>query len=245
MDLKGQNTDPTRDWREHIGNCVHENRLGTSVYNNHLRFVDIDLCELQVASFLFLRNPLARSASEYYYCVDEGLRGPGSYSCRNGRKDQWQFSIQECLQMPKWNRTCGFEKHIGLYNMLTGFVCGFGGPCDCVGYHAIPCDDSRLREAVERGKYNLQYKFQTFGVVENWDLSMALLEHTFPKLKGLGEVEVVTERKTKRHLGLPEGEQDAEFRRILWPDLEIWSFAKDLLLKRSACLPTKEPADVS
>ena len=115
--------------------------------------------------------------------------------------------------------------------MLTGFVCGFGGPCDCVGYHAIPCDDSRLREAVERGKYNLQYKFQTFGVVENWDLSMALLEHTFPKLKGLGDVEVVTERKTKRHLGLPEGNKTKEM-----CNSQNYMCALKFVLKATLCL---------
>ena len=78
-------------------------------------------------------------------------------------------------------------------------------------------------------------------MVEEWDLSFQLLEHTFPMMNGLSKIQIENERQTKRHLGLPKEntEERKEYEHILWPDLEIWNFARKLLLKRKQCLMSK------
>merc|ERR1712083_882696 len=106
---------------------------------------------------------------------------------------------------------------MGLYNMLTAFVCGFEGACDCVGYHAKPCSEEELKEAVQIGKNNLSHNFQMFGLVEHWEKSLRMFETVFPRLEVFSEITIENERSTKRHLGLPKNpEQLRELEHILW-----------------------------
>eukprot|EP00494_Astrolonche_serrata_P013638 UN13762 len=72
--------------------------------------------------------------------------------------------------------------------MLTGFTCGFGGACDCVGYHAIPCSEEELQEAVEIGKENLLHNFQNvWGLLNTGKKSLKNVRRSISQIKGCGK----------------------------------------------------------
>lgn len=162
MQKRGYENDYAFRLREKIGQS--RNR---TVFEGHTFFVDLPP-EYSTAAISFVRDPIERLASSYYY-LRHGARTAterASFVRRFGNQ-----SLEECALSPG----CREKNELRYWcSIQTLYFCGMHKDCD-LNVFGIPEDT-----AFERAKKNILDNFLFVGLVEDFNTSVAILEQLIP-----------------------------------------------------------------
>jgi hypothetical protein len=156
---------------------------GAVLYDSHVRFLDFhEQGKPQPLYINLLREPVARAVSSYYYGFLSTDRPADSVEQRQKiRGSQKDLDINECLALPKHNRTCGFRR--ADMNLMASFFCGHDEVCRCLHSNTV-CSPATRRQAFLLAKSNLRLRYTVVGILEYMEESLELLEAKMPQLFG-------------------------------------------------------------
>lgn len=152
----------------------------------------------------FLREPIARTLSFYYYARSH----PDHYLYPSLKDDQVD------LKMLLKHRTATTHE---FFNLQTCMIAG-----DEWGDSERPAD----RAALERAKQNLRSRFPVVGLTEEFDASLRLLSNRFGWKVRAYRKKNVTRRKP--HIETLDNETRALLREANALDIELYQFAREL-----------------
>ena len=151
----------------------------------------IDLRSLggRIIYFSLIRDPVARFVSSYYFHrhrVRSRLKQLRSQEWSRKQKDialDWlQKPLSKCVRSPNDHECNNFaerKKYIDLHHphriRLPSFVSYFCGGGD-------ECQDVNRKEAVEAAIKNIDNNYLVVGVLEQLEMSFAVLEHKIPEV---------------------------------------------------------------
>lgn len=154
---------------------------GLAIYHRHTRFINFTEFALPQPTYINLvRNPVVRAVSEFYYKRwgqrDQGLKNAEI----KARAAQQDWDINQCLALPRANRTCSFNRLDE--NEMTAIFCGQAPECACIGGMATrSCAAPTKQAALVLAKRNLQREYALVGVTERYANSLRLFERILPK----------------------------------------------------------------
>ena len=189
-----------------------------------------------------LREPVARSVSEYYY-RRWGPRPKARMAAEaKMRGAQSELDVNACLALPRANRTCGYNRVDE--NEQTAIFCGFAPVCACVGALATrACLPAEKQHALTLAKHNLVRQFAAIGLTERMRESLAHFADVLPGLFGQRVAELA-DSKQRVTAGVHTPPTEATRAKILAEvslDAELYTFAAGLFEHRLGVCARRNP----
>ena len=116
----------------------------------------------------FLRNPIDRSISHYFFIKQGPLNEENMHINFNQRKINRRYSLESIFQKNRFQKYKLFSSWL-IDNMQTRYLAGWK-------YYYLPKNSKLL---INVAKYNLKNKIKAFGLKEEYDNSIKIFQNIF------------------------------------------------------------------
>jgi len=188
---------------------------GPVIYDRH--FFTLDIVRQQENNFEwinFVREPVSRMVSLYYY-----LRKPARWNSKKNRPPETWFekSLDACVLEGDAECQAGF----GFQELQLSYFCGSNRQCM----------DPSSRTGLQLAKYNIETRYAVVGVMEELQISLAVLEEILPGwFRGATKTKKGNAHRNSNSYEKPSNDTLRELEKRLSLDIELYLFAKQRLL---------------